>query len=492
MKILVIQLARLGDILQTIPTINALQRLNPHAEIQLLVRSRFKAAADLVPHLSRTWLLDSQAVFAPLFQQKNLRETQIQLRSLLRDLKNQNFAQIINLSFSPASSYLTTCLSAPGIDVRGYVRHSDGFFNPNEDSSCYFYAQVGVGKSNRVHITDLMAQVAKVDLASGDWFTKYKPKKIDSFSERYIVIHVGASQSTKTYAPENWARVLNELDFHCVLIGANGERPFAEEILKGVSQNKRDSITDLVGRTSFTELFDVIAQAELLVGADSAPMAMASFTNTKCVNLSASSVNFWETGPRASGSRVIFAEKINDIDPRDVVKEIQNTMIGASAGRNVALVTKAIESYIPQFSTSDEFEWTLLKALYMGGDLPVVEDYSTILAMTQLREINQIVIEQTQQIIDKRESNIHSELIARADEIISGIKKFAPKIHPLISWYEVERTRIPPGNLLNIAERTIKICKALEHVLSLYLGNLSPQLRRSNENFALESLPDFE
>ena len=106
--------------------------------------------------------------------------------------------------------------------------------------------------------------------------------------------------------------------------------------------------------------------------------------------------------------------------------------------------------------------------------------------------INQIIMEQTQHILDKKEPNLHAELIAQADDIISGIKKFAPKVIPLISWYEVERTRIPPSGLSNIAERTTKICKGLEHVLSLYLGNLSPQLRRSNENFALESLPDFE
>ncbi len=492
MKILVIQLARLGDILQTIPTVNALQRLNPNAEIHLLVRSHFRAAADLVPHLSRTWLLDSKNIFSPLFEQGNLRETQIQLRSLLRDLKNENFAQIINLSFSPASSYLTTCLAARGIEVRGYVRHSDGFFNPNEDSSCYFYAQVGIGKSNRIHITDLMAQVAKVDLASGDWFTKYKPKKIDSLTEKYVAIHVGASQANKGYSAENWAKVLSGLESQLVLIGAIGERAFAEEILRLVNQNRRSFITDLVGRTSFTELFDVIAQSELLVGADSAPMAMAPFTRTKCVNLSSQTVNFWETGPRAFGSRVIFADKINDIDPKDVIREIQNTMVGTPAGKNVALVTNAVEGYVPQFQTSDQFEWNLVKALYMGGELPIVEDHATILAMTQLREINQIVLDQTQYILDRKESNLHADLIARADEIISGIKKFAPKIHPLVSWYEVERTRIPPASLVNIAERTIKICKGLEHVLSLYLGNLSPQLRRSNENFALESLPDFE
>jgi heptosyltransferase III len=490
MKILIIQLARLGDILQTVPAINAIQRINPDAEIHLLVRSRFKAAADLVPHVKKIWTLDSQMIFAPLFEQNNLRETQIQARTLVRDLQNTKYSQILNLSFSPASSYLTSLLSSSDIDVRGYTRHADGFFNPNDDASSYFFAQVGVGKSNRIHITDLLAQVAGVSLASGDWYLKYKPKPSAELPAEFVAIHIGASQIEKSYS--QWAKVINGIGYPVVLIGAVGERPFAEEILKTV--NNKENLIDLVGRTSFTQLFDIIAQSSLLIGADSAPMAMAPFTKTKCLNLSCSTVNFWETGPR-SNARVIYSDKMGDIDPIKVIAESKNILLGKDPGANVYVSSNAgIESFSFDSvkSLAENFEWELLKGLYTGGELPVVENYSTILAMTQLREVNQIIVEQTRHIIEKREPKTHADMIAQADDIISGIKKFAPKIQPLISWYEVERTRIPPGDLINIAERTLKICKGLEHVLSLYLGALSPQLRRSNENFALESLPDFE
>lgn len=227
-------------------------------------------------------------------------------------------------------------------------------------------------------------------------------------------------------------------------------------------------------------------------------MAIAPFTKTPCLNLSSAAVNFWETGPRSPRSRVLFAENINAIHPDEITRETQNILTGAAAeadrASNVAVMSSGIESYRigVDFPVQDEFQWQLVKALYMGGELPEVEAYSTILAMTQLREVNQIVIEQTQQLLRQKDGRMQADLIGRADEIISEIKRFAPQIQPLISWYEVERTRIPPGNIKNIAERTLKICNGLEHVLSLYLGTLSPQLRRSNENFALESLPDFE
>ena len=46
MRILVLQLARFGDIFQTWPTLKALRRQHPESEIHFLVRSRFSEAAS--------------------------------------------------------------------------------------------------------------------------------------------------------------------------------------------------------------------------------------------------------------------------------------------------------------------------------------------------------------------------------------------------------------------------------------------------------------
>ena len=64
MKILVIQLARLGDIYQTWPSVFALKRKYPEAKIDLLVRERFAAAThglsavDEVVHFPSREVLD--------------------------------------------------------------------------------------------------------------------------------------------------------------------------------------------------------------------------------------------------------------------------------------------------------------------------------------------------------------------------------------------------------------------------------------------------
>src|SRR5205807_1295099 len=78
-----------------------------------------------------------------------LEASHAELKSFLQPLCEANFDTIINLSFSPASSFLTDYLASSRTDVRGYTRHSDGHFNIPDDTSAYFYAQVGIGRANR-------------------------------------------------------------------------------------------------------------------------------------------------------------------------------------------------------------------------------------------------------------------------------------------------------------------------------------------------------
>ena len=66
MKILVIQIARLGDILMTWPAMRALRRAHPQAEIHLLVRPRFEAATRGLECVDRVIAMPSLEILEPL------------------------------------------------------------------------------------------------------------------------------------------------------------------------------------------------------------------------------------------------------------------------------------------------------------------------------------------------------------------------------------------------------------------------------------------
>ena len=66
MKILVIQLARLGDIYTTWPILRALKRKFPDAQLDLLVRKRFAEACEGLEYLSGLHIFESDQVLEPL------------------------------------------------------------------------------------------------------------------------------------------------------------------------------------------------------------------------------------------------------------------------------------------------------------------------------------------------------------------------------------------------------------------------------------------
>src|SRR4051812_29789268 len=102
MKILVLQLARLGDILLTLPTMKALRKKYPEAEIHLMVRQKFSAAAELCSEVDRILTLDTQAALEPFLSEPlQVPEASDQIARWTESLREQNYDLIVNLTFSP-------------------------------------------------------------------------------------------------------------------------------------------------------------------------------------------------------------------------------------------------------------------------------------------------------------------------------------------------------------------------------------------------------
>jgi heptosyltransferase-3 len=282
MRIFVLQLARFGDVFQTWPTLQALRRVHPGCELHLLVRSRFRSAveglADVIVHDFPT-----PQILQPIFEREDTDAALDTLIQALQPLKDLHFDQIINLSFSPMSSYLTDWLTEENTSVRGYTRHSDGYLHIPDDTSAYFYAQVGVGRSNRYHLTELFAAVAGVDLCPADF------PQATSDPRQGIAVHLGASTEEKSYPGELWLKVLRQLDqasketIH--LIGAKEEEALSATLVRELASSK---LRNWVGQTTWAQTHQLVQTVRLLIGADSAPIHLASLYDTPTLNLSSS------------------------------------------------------------------------------------------------------------------------------------------------------------------------------------------------------------
>ncbi len=97
----------------------------------------------------------------------------------------------------------------------------------------------------------------------------------------YIVIHPGSARAEKYWLPERWAEVITfcqrELGRRCVLTG--GRDTFEQEHLARVRAAlaaSGETCPDLSGQLDLTILAAVLARASLFVGVDSGPMHLAA------------------------------------------------------------------------------------------------------------------------------------------------------------------------------------------------------------------------
>lgn len=368
---------------------------------------------------------------------------------------------IINLSFSPSSSYLTDLLARENTKTTGYRRQSDGFLAIPDDASAYFYAQVGPGKHNRIHLVDLFAMVADVELTDEDWRVEGLPPPT---ARSGVIMHLGASQSEKRLAIDTWREVVEAVTRmeSVFLVGSADERVLSEK-LAGIP-----GVTDLVGKTRLFDLFATLQSARLLVGADSAPIHMAALVNTPVLNLSFDSVSYWETGPLSVDGFVLHAKAASDLRAPAITEAIG----GILSGRQLPAIRR-VPGPGPRFASSNpkanEFSWQLIQSLYMQADFPVLkEDSVTALAVQRLVETCELAEKQMIELQNNPQSREAVQILSAVDQILCQIPRLAPTLSPLIRWFETERLRLPPASMTVTLTKTralfsdlFAICEAL-------------------------------
>ena len=461
MRILVLQLARFGDIYQSWPTLRALHRKYPHAEVHVLVRSKFRAALDGLGHVT-VHTLPTQEILQPVLDSVDVEQAHERLKTFLLPLHAFSFDLIVNLSFSPVSSYLTDFLAHPQSEVRGYTRHSDGHLHIPDDTSAYFYAQVGIERANRYHISEIFGAVAGVDLSDSDYVATSAAERTGT------VVHLGASVAHKMYPADLWIKALVQIaaqyEEPIYLVGGAEETNLSQTVQQMVASAK---IVNRVGQTSLRQTADLIAHSRLLIGADSAPIHMAALAGTPVLNLSSSVVNFWETGPVGAGSRILFAKNIHELSPETVATEALN-MLAMRGPTHPCIICEGLRGpyRLFQFEAQQTFAWNLIQALYTDASYPAVESQADRLAFQRLNELAELALQQLERWTQSRD--VAAQLLQQVDSLIPEVGRLSPAVEPVVQWFQTQRLRIPPGSPEEILAATQKAYRDLHIVSSVY------------------------
>jgi len=301
-RVLLVRLRSIGDTVLATPSLFALRRFLPQAQIDILLEDW------VAPVLDGSDLID-RIIIAP-------REGTSARARVARELRSEQYDVVYNLHGGTTATLFARATGAKhrvGFEHYQYARlHNHSAPSPQEiwqrttlhsvEQQLALIGWTGIPVSDRpaTRLTVTEKAVAdvieKLRIADGE-FEKSKP---------FAVIHLTAAFDTKQWATENFARVAEELETRGLIPVAtvsSNEAPVLESLIKQTSAR-------VVGLSnlSLPEVTALISRSGLFVGNDSGIAHIAAAVGTRCVVIFGSSNRAhwrpWTTQP----NEVVFEE----------------------------------------------------------------------------------------------------------------------------------------------------------------------------------------
>ena len=230
-----------------------------------------------------------------------------------------------------------------------------------------------------------------------------------------------------------------------------------------------DRVLNLVGSTQLPDVFGILEGAQILLGADSMAIHMASLVGTPTLNISFSSVRFWETGPRAKGSRVLWFFNNLEIDVQQIVEEAL-LMITHKPPSHFSI--EKVETFGIIYSLhgyhENEFSWELTRALYLNHAFPTANSKTIRTGFVRLGELASLGLEQIARIRNPQKQTVAVGILDEIDSMIDQIAHLVPDISPVVRWFQTEKLRIGPIPIDDLIKSTRGLFEKLREICQIY------------------------
>ncbi len=301
-RVLVVQLARLGDLVQTWPLIRRLRHRNPGRHLDLLADGSLKALQAMGPAVDALLGVDMEHL--PRLAQRDIPEAYDRVRHLADRCRVETYEAVYNLNFSRISlllSYLT------GGEVRGYQPVKGGREYLRDPWLALVFGLVHNRRVNRVHLSDVFRH-----LAPGPGLEPAPPAPVPRTGEPVIALQVATRHPERTWPLEAFTRLagllVDRLGAWIWLLGTKAEAFLGEAFTQGLTPAQRQRVVNLQGRTDLSELAARLSETHLLVSGDTGTLHLAAALGTRTVGIFLGPASCFETGPYGEGHYVFQAE----------------------------------------------------------------------------------------------------------------------------------------------------------------------------------------
>jgi ADP-heptose:LPS heptosyltransferase len=379
MNVLVVNLTRMGDLLQTTPLLKGLKEQDPSGRLDLLVVEDFRTVAQGFDMVDHVLTLDLNSLI-PQFEQQGITVVGLhkKLAEWMNVIRNRSYQRLINLSHTRISATLVRLLDIP--DTRGVTLSQEGYILIRHPWLNYFFNVTLSRTYNPVNLVDIY-------LGAGD--VKNPPRRLfytvphhaHSAAQAFLADHnpdpqrtifgiqPGAMQESRRWLTSNWIKLCDliwqELNGVAIIFGASADRDIAAQI----ETQTEHPVINAVGKTTIPELAALLTHCQTLVTNDTGTMHLAAAVKTPIVAVFLAAARSEDTAPYGQGH--IILEANIDCAPCDYHRQCPNQVCHRMISPEVVL--DAIEQHparnastLPAFP--DQGPWKTVRATMTGFD----------------------------------------------------------------------------------------------------------------------------
>lgn len=308
MRILIVKLSAIGDVVQSLPTLEAIKRTFPHSEIDWAVE---EAAADILeghPLIERLLVSRRKAWTRMLKRPSTVLKGIAGFRGFLRELRDRPYDIAVDLQGLLKSGVVIGLARA---------KRKIGYAGTREFSSCFLNERLpayDIEKHALERYLDVARYLGAVDpkptctLPIGRELAEMRSRLAGMNSEgrKIMVINPMARWETKLWQEEKFAqladRLIEERNALVVLTGSSDDRTVTGR-MQGMM---RHQAVNWAGETTLRELAALAGLSDLFITTDTGPMHLAAAAGTKVVALFGPTAP-GRTGPYGPGHVVVRA-----------------------------------------------------------------------------------------------------------------------------------------------------------------------------------------
>ena len=333
--ILVIQLARFGDFLQTTPLLQGLKAEDRSNRVGVLIDPANNAVAEKSGCVDEIINVSVDQLSNVIGAGADIAENYRALDAVCRQLSSRYFDLVINLNYLTVAALLSRI---PGAGkILGYTIGKDGamiksgwfvFFNhmvkyrvlsPFNLVDYFYYLYF-----NRPADQQISFQVSRADeTAAARLLPAHQPRS----GRKMIVIHPGTRNEMRAWPISCFSALIDKYlqpkNIDIVLTGSSADRRLVEKIINSVGGEKNEFIHNLAGKAPLSVMAAILKRADMLLCADTGILHLAAAVKTKILALFIGPASVYSTGPYCDGAVILqtapacAADCIEDMPCRD-------------------------------------------------------------------------------------------------------------------------------------------------------------------------------